>query len=141
MRRAGRIEFRRMYDTLIFLHVLSAFAVFVTVATYSAHALGGSADNPTVTLANDCWDVGGLGLFALGIWLALYVDGYQIWDGWILGALVLFAVATELGRRARVGFEAEDAASAEARQAATMHWLRTAVVVGILVLMIYKPGA
>jgi hypothetical protein len=130
-----------MYDTLIFLHVLSAFAVFVTVATYSALALGGSADRPTVTLANVCWDVGGLGLFALGIWLALYVDGYQIWDGWILGALVLFAVATELGRRARVGFEAEDAASAEARQAAAMHWLRTAVVVGILVLMIYKPGA
>ncbi len=131
-----------MYDTLLFLHVLAAFAVFVTVATYSALALGGSAERPALTVANLCWDIGGTGAFVFGIWLALNVDGYEVWDWWILAALVLFAIATELGRRARVGFEAAaDPVSAEARRAATMHWVRTAVVVGILLLMIYKPGA
>lgn len=131
-----------MYDTLLFLHVIAAFAVFVTVATYSAVALGGYADRPALTVANLCWDIGGIGAFVFGIWLALNVDDYEVWDLWVLAALVLFAIATELGRRARVGFEAgTGAASAEARQAAVMHWLRTAVVIGILLLMVYKPGA
>ena len=37
-------------------------------------------------------------LLVFGIWLALYVDGYEIWDGWILGALVLFGSPTERRR-------------------------------------------
>ena len=33
------------------------------------------------------------------------------------------------------------APGAEAQQAALMHWLRSAVVLALLVVMIYKPGA
>ncbi len=91
------------------------------------------------------WTIGGLGTLVFGVWLALYVAGYEIWDGWILEAIVLWGIATELGRRAHVGFVATgaegEASSASARQASLMHWLRSLAVLGLLVVMIYKPGA
>jgi hypothetical protein len=42
------------------------------------------------------WDLGGLATLVLGIWLAIYVDGYEVWDGWIIAAIVLWLVATGL---------------------------------------------
>ena len=62
-------------------------------------------------------------------------------------SLVLWAVATELGRRAQVGYAAPSrggeggTATAAARQAALMHWLRAVAVLALLLVMIYKPGA
>jgi hypothetical protein len=35
----------------------------------------------------------------LGIWLAFALDGYAIWDGWIIAAIVLWAIAGEIGQR------------------------------------------
>ena len=49
-------------------------------------------------MADRCWDVGGLGTLVLGIWLALHLDEYEFWDGWILGAIALWFVATGLGQ-------------------------------------------
>ena len=86
-----------MYDTLLFLHVLTAFAIVATVVIFSAFALGLATDSRVLAVGNALWAVGGLGTLVFGIWLALYVKGYEIWDGWILGAIVLWAVATELG--------------------------------------------
>ena len=77
----------------------------ITAVTYSAVALGADTGGRSLTVANLCWDVGGLGTLILGIWLALDVDGYEVWDGWILGAIVVWAFATESGRRARVEFD------------------------------------
>ncbi len=114
---------------------------------FSAFALGAAADSRVLTVGNALWNVGGLGTLIFGIWLALYVDGYEIWDGWIIAAIVLWAIATELGRRAQVGYASAagsgvgGAASAEVRQAALMHWLRSLAVLALLVVMIYKPGA
>ncbi len=134
-----------MYDTLLFLHVLTAFAIVATVVIFSAFALGLAADSRVLTVGNALWNVGGLGTLVFGIWLALYVKDYEIWDGWILGAIVLWAVATELGRRAQVGYTSAAASGAEAvagaRQAALMHWLRSVAVLALLVVMIYKPGS
>ena len=132
-----------MYDWLLFLHLLAALMVFATVVIFSAVALGATRDARVLPVGNLLWDIGGAGLLVFGIWLALYVDGYEIWDGWILGALVLFAIVTELGRRARVGYVASDGSNAmtATSSAALMHWLRTIGVIAILVLMIYKPGA
>ena len=93
-----------MYDWLLFLHVLSAFALFGTVVIFSAFALGTATDSRLLAVGNGLWNVGGLGTLVLGIWLALYLDNYEIWDGWIITALVLFAIATELGRRAQLGY-------------------------------------
>jgi hypothetical protein len=129
-----------MYDWLLFLHVLSAMTVFITVAAFSAFAFGATDDGRVLTLGNVAWNVSGAGLLVFGVWLALSVDGYSLLDGWILGALVLFAITTELGRRAQVGY-GPDASPSYASSAALMHWLRTIAIVAILVLMIYKPGA
>ena len=136
-----------MYDWLLFLHVLSAFALVATVVIFSAFALGAAADSRLLVVGNALWNVGGLGTLVLGIWLALYVDGYEIWDGWIVTAIVLFAIATELGRRAQLGYtpaaggSEAGAAITGAPPAALMHWLRSLVVLALLVVMIYKPGA
>ena len=125
-----------MYDWLLFLHLVAAFLLAATVVMYSAVALGAGAPGRTLFVADRCWDVGGLGTLVLGIWLALYLDEYDFFDGWILGAIALWFVATGLGIRARIG--AEDVS---AERAPLMHWLRTLAVLGLLVLMIWKPGA
>jgi hypothetical protein len=133
-----------VYDWLLFLHVLSAFALVATVVLFSAFALGAPLDSRILAVANALWAVGGLGVLVLGIWLAIYVKGYEVWDGWIITALVLFAIATELGRRAQLGFTAAAAgaeAAALSSEAMLMNWLRSVVVLALLVVMIFKPGA
>ena len=124
-----------MYDWLLFMHVRAAFLLVATVVSHSAVVLGAPAPARAISLTNVLWDVGGLGTLVFGVWLALNVDGYEVWDGWILAAIVLWAVATELGRRSRAAID--DAAGPLAR----WHWLRTIAVLGLLVLMVWKPGA
>lgn len=128
----------RVYDWLLFLHVLAAFMLASTVVTFSAVVLGAPAGTRAIALADVLWNIGGLGTLVFGIWLALDVDGYEVWDGWIIAAIVLWAVATETGRRARVELTPEGAA---AGRAALWHWLRTLLVLALLVVMIWKPGA
>ena len=135
-----------MYDWLLFLHVLSAFALVVTIVVFSAFALGVAVERRMLRVGSVMWAIGGLGTLVFGVWLAIYVKGYEVWDGWVIAALVLWAGATELGRRAEEGFKASGspdggAATAQASQAALWHWLRSVVVLALLVVMIYKPGA
>jgi hypothetical protein len=125
-----------VYDTLLFLHLLAAFLLAVTVVTYTAVALGAPATGRTLFVADRCWDVGGLGTLVLGIWLALNLDQYDFWDGWILGAIALWFVATGLGQSTQRRLAADATADI-----AVMHWLRTLTVLGLLVLMVWKPGA
>jgi hypothetical protein len=125
-----------MYDWLLFLHLIAAFLVAVTVVMYSAVALGSTAPGRTLFVADRCWDVGGLGTLIFGIWLALYLDQYDFFDGWILGALALWFVATGLGQTIQ-----RRTAAGETAAVATMHWIRTLVVLGLLVVMVWKPGA
>jgi hypothetical protein len=124
------------YEWLLFLHLLAAFLLFVTVVSYTAVARGGPAPGRTLFVADRCWDVGGLGTLVLGIWLALHLDEYDFFDGWILGAIGLWFVATGLGQTIQRRL-ADDATA----DTAVMHWLRTLTVLGLLVLMIWKPGA
>jgi hypothetical protein len=125
-----------VYDWLLFLHLLAAFLLAVTVVMYSAVALGAAATGRMLFVADRCWDVGGLGTLILGIWLALHLDEYGFFDGWILGAIALWFVATGLGQTIQ-----RRTASGETAAVATMHWIRTLVIIGLLVLMIWKPGA
>ena len=125
-----------MYDWLLFLHLISAFLLGVTVVVYSAVAFGATTDGRTMFMADRCWDVGGLGTLVLGIWLALHLDQYDFFDGWILGAIGLWLVATGLGQSVIRRRAAGDTAAID-----TMHWLRTLAVIGLLVLMVWKPGA
>jgi hypothetical protein len=125
-----------VYDWLLFFHLIAAFLLAVTVMMYSAVALGSTLGGRGIFIADRCWDVGGLGTLVLGVWLALYLDEYEIWDGWIIGAIVLWLVATGLGDTVR-----RRLAAGETAAVTTMHWLRTLAVLGLLVLMIWKPGA
>ena len=125
-----------MYDTLLFLHLLAAFLLAATLVTYTAVALGAPAGGRTLFVADRCWDVGGLGTLVLGIWLALYLKEYDFFDGWILGAIGLWVIATGLGDAVR-----RRLADGETAAVSTMHWLRTLAVLGLLVLMVWKPGA
>lgn len=134
-----------MYHALLLLHVLAAFALVATVVVYSAVALGMATDSRLLLVGRVLWAVGGLGTLVFGIWLAFYVSGYEIYDGWIIAAIVLWAIGTELGRRAEVGYVAADRGGqldiAAAGQAALLHWLRSVAILALLVVMIYKPGA
>ena len=131
-----------MDDTLLALHLLSAAIAFVTIAVFSAWALGAPVRRAEWTLADAAWNVSGAGLLIFGVWLALKLDAYELWDGWILGALVLFGAASAFGARARTEPLALLDSGGDARlQVTTWHWLRTAAIVGILILMVWKPGA
>ena len=131
-----------MYDLLLTLHLFGAAAAFITIAFFSVWALGVAAPRAQFLMADAAWNVSGALLIVFGIWLALYVDGYEIWDGWILGALVLFGAASAFGARARTeALESAGAGELSPRQVTIWHWLRTFSVVAILVLMVWKPGA
>jgi hypothetical protein len=134
-----------VYDFLLFVHVLSAVFLFAMVVMYSAFAFGWPAPRPAVTLAQALDGIGGAGTLIFGVWLALYIDGYEIWDGWIIAALVLWAAAAETGRRAHAGmFSVEggpDGVATLDRDAIRWHIIRTALIVLLLADMIWKPGA
>jgi hypothetical protein len=132
-----------VYHTLLFLHLIAAFLLAVTVVMYSAVALGATAGGRMLFVADRCWDVGGLGTLVLGIWLALYLGEYDFFDGWILGAIALWFLATGLGQmvQRRMAAGEPGATTGETSAVATLHWLRTLVVIGLLVLMVWKPGA
>jgi hypothetical protein len=99
-----------------------------------------------VAPATALWNVGGIGVLVLGIWLALDVDAYEVWDGWILAAIVLWLVAVATGSIASRSFAtateraAATAASLRSRGLA-LHTTSSLAYLAILVLMIFKPGA
>lgn len=128
-----------MYETLLFLHVLSAFVLMAGVVTMSAMALGASIGAGAVTLGNRMTEIGATGALVFGIWIALREDVYDITDGWILGAIGLWVAATGLGTVAGRRITEGDDPRFEAG-AAALHWLGSAAVIGILALMIWKPG-
>jgi hypothetical protein len=125
-----------VYDWLLFLHLVAAFLLAITVVMYSAVALGAASTPRMLFVADRCWDVGGLGTLIFGIWLALNLDQYDFFDGWILLAIALWFVATGLGQSIQRRVTAEDL-----RAVYAMHWIRTVVVLALLVTMIWKPGA
>lgn len=125
-----------MYDTLLFLHLIAAFLLAVTIVMYSAVALGATSSPRMLFVADRCWDVGGLGTLIFGIWLALNLDQYDFFDGWILLALFLWFVATGLGQSVQRRIGGDDI-----RSVIALHWIRTVVVVALLVTMVWKPGA
>ena len=60
--------------------------------------------------------VGSLGTIVFGVWLAISLDAYQVWDGWVLAAIVLWAIAVEVGRRGGTGYGAAGKRGRQARR-------------------------
>ena len=157
-----------MYEWLLFLHVAAAFILVAAYITYWVIGLAvRRLDRPDSALlayraarpADALAAIGFIGTLAFGIWLAIYVDVYELWDPWIVAAFVIWAVAGETGRRAGIFFNrgrdrarelvaaGDNAPNAElqsllrARETLIWHALSSAAVLLLLIDMIYKPGA
>jgi uncharacterized membrane protein len=155
------------YEWLLFLHILSAFAlVGGAVAIQAFWVASVLRERPSeiallmrlAKIPELVINIGAFGVLIFGIWLALDLDTYSIWDGWILASLVLWVVAAALGgiggsRAAKARLEAERLAGADdvATPAllaqvrdpltAALTWGSAVTMLVILVLMTWKPGA
>ena len=155
-------------DWMLALHVLSAFAMVAGLTLFWVLVVAGwrtdtPADilrmGPLAKVAGAAIGIGMGGTIILGIFLAFSIGGYDIWDGWIVAAIVLWIVAAALGQRANAAF-APPVKKAQELQAAgqtgpsaellalnrTTRGLVLQVLVSIVVLlividMIWKPGA
>jgi hypothetical protein len=146
-----------MDKTLLFLHVLAAFMLASAVVILSASVLGAEIGSSAEGVANRIWDIGGAGTIVFGLWLVFREDEYDVTDAWIIGAIVLWvagaALAGMIRKRVRLGREGAAAGAPEVTTAPAsagahpwpapavrLHWVHAAVTVGILVLMVWKPG-
>ena len=157
------------YDWLLFLHVASAFAIVAALVVFTVIAVAGrNVDRPVESLryfrmarpANVLVIAGTVGTLIFGIWLAIYVDGYELWDGWIIAAFVLWAIAVFTGQRGGMVYaqaqklatrlEGEGRADEPSTELRTLlqdrraMWLNIVSSLAVLLLlvdMIYKPGA
>ncbi len=100
-------------DWVLALHVLSAVAygtgivlfwVLVVAVRTTDTAEGTLRLGPTVMIGNIAIGIGAAGTIIFGIWLALSVGNYDLWDGWIIAALVLWVIAAVLGQRTGVEY-------------------------------------
>ena len=155
-------------DWLLALHLLSAFALAAAIVLFWVAILTmRRTDLPEqVVAAARLLPVGGvavvvgsLGVVIFGIWLAISLDGIEVWNGWVLAAIVLWAVASETGRRGdpafapcvarakelvaagQTGPDAKLAELARTQRGLLLHTVATVAVLLILVDMIWKPGA
>ena len=154
------------YEWLLFLHVTGAFLVLggaVMGGVFNLFALGRERPSEIVLLfrlarvAVTSISIGMLLTIALGLWLVSEA-GYDWGDSWIVASLALWVLANALGgiggRRERKTRElAENLAAqgdvpsselrARLRDPVTLalSWGSGIAVLGILALMIWKPGA
>jgi uncharacterized membrane protein len=155
-------------DWMLALHVLSAFAYVAGMILFWVLIVAGWRTDtpegtmrlePAVKVGNAAVGIGAGGTIILGIWLAFSVGGYDIWDGWIIAAIVLWLIAAELGRRTGAAYT-QGMTKAQELQAAgqtgpstellalnrtsnglVFHALASVTVLLILIIMIWKPGA
>jgi hypothetical protein len=132
-----------LYEWLLFLHLLAAFLLVAGLVVYGVIVFGSQEAVVARTLgppAAALWNAGGLGVIVFGVWLALEVDGYELWDGWIIAAIVLWFVGSGAG--GRLGTEVREGkpvrAVAGARAMVSVMALATLL---LLLDMIFKPGA
>ncbi len=155
-------------DWILALHVLSAFAYVAGIVLFWVLVVairktdtpdGTIRMGPVVKIGNASVGIGVGGTIILGIWLAFSVGGYDIWDPWIIAALVLWVLAAATGQRTGAEYMAgmtkaqelraasQEGASAEllainrTQRGVQMHALSSVIVLLILIVMIWKPGA
>jgi uncharacterized membrane protein len=154
-------------DWLLALHLLAAFALMAALVLFTAVMVANWGDGRPqrasaffrVAAIGGPLIGAGAGLVLLfGIWLAIDLDAYQVWDGWIIAAIVLWAIGGYTGSKvgayytslqelvdklAAEGNEssAELAAKLSDRSIRAFHAITVIAFTAILVLMIFKPGA
>ena len=137
-----------LYDWLLFLHVLSAVLVVGALASLwaliigtrpGASLLGAGPAARYGVVAGGLVGAGMMGAIVFGVWLAIHVDGYELWDGWILASLIVWVIAGSAGGAAGRAY-AEDPLGKRS-SAMRLHLVSSVGVLVILALMIWKPGA
>jgi uncharacterized membrane protein len=155
-------------EWMLALHVLSAFAYIAGLVVFwvliVAVRKADTADDtvrlePVVKVGNAAIGIGAGGTILLGIWLAFSYGDYDIWDPWIIIALVLWVAAAAVGQRTgmaymegmnkavelrtagQTGPNAELLALNRTQSGLAMHALATLIVVLIVLDMLFKPGA
>jgi hypothetical protein len=155
-------------DWILALHLLSAFAMvgavvlfwILIVASWNVDTPGPVLRlTPVARVGVAAVTIGSIGTIVFGIWLAISLEAYQPWDGWVIAAIVLWAVAGGVGGRSgkvfnlaperaaelqgagQTGPDAELLALNRSRTGLIMHSVVTLAVLLLLVDMIWKPGA
>lgn len=153
---------------LLALHVLAAFSyvagmvlfwVLIVAVRKIDTPEGTLRLAPTGLVGNVAVGIGGVGTIVLGIWLAFAKDGYAIWNGWIIAAIVLWVISAGVGQRTgkaymegvkkaqelesagQTGPSAELLAINRTSQGVLLHSIASLAVLLILIDMIWKPGA
>ena len=154
-------------DWILSLHLLAAFALIgalaifwiMIVTLWNTDSTTRVASFMTVSrVATVMIAAGSIGTIVFGVWLAITKDPYDVWDGWVIAAIVLWAIGMETGRRAgdgygRAGMEAGKLAAAgtptsplvaETFGVSRPFWFHAAssiIFLLVLIDMIWKPGA
>jgi len=153
---------------MLAFHVLAAFSlvagsILFWVLVVAVRRIDTPDDTlrlgPVARVGNAAIGIGMGGTILLGIYLAFAVDGYAIWDGWIIAAIVLWVIGATLGKRVDTAFMQGPRKALELKQAGEngpnaellalnrtsrgvqLHALTTVVLLLIIIDMIWKPGA
>lgn len=151
-------------DWMLGLHLISAFAVASALVLFSILVYSGrrmTTLEQTRTLfrvapvGNLLITAGMVLVLVFGVILSLDSDRFNIWDAWIIIAIVLLIAFGGVGQRSGAyytdvqklaeapggGNEAEVLARLRASTGALLHLAAVALFVLILLDMIFKPGA
>lgn len=155
-------------DWILAIHVLSAFAFVAGVVLFWMLIVavrktdtpeGTIRMEPIVKVGNAAIGVGAGGTIVFGIWLAFSIGGYDLWDGWIIAAIVLWVAtaavgqrtgqaymqgmrkAQELERAGQTGPNAELLTLNRTQNGVVLHAVASLLLLLILIDMIWKPGA
>jgi hypothetical protein len=153
------------YDWMLAFHLLSAFAIASALVLYTVLVVSGRRESATLENARLLFRVApvatpliaaGSGLaFVFGVILAIDSDEFEIWNGWIIVGIVLWAILGAVGQRTGAYYtdvqklaeregdasEQEVLARLRAPTGAYLHLATLGVFVLILLDMLFKPWA
>jgi hypothetical protein len=152
------------YDWMLALHVLAAFSIAAALVLYSVLVVSGRRMTTLeqTRLLFRVAPIGGpligagLGLVLLvGIVLAIDSDEFELWNGWIIAGVILWALFAWVGGRSGTYYtetqklaesgepnaEAEVLARLRAPTGARLHLATVGVFLLVVLDMIFKPGA
>lgn len=155
----------KFYDWMLVLHLLSAFSVAAALVLYSVLVVSGRRSSASLERARLLFRIapvatpliaaGTVLVLIFGVILAIDSDQFEIWDGWVIAGIVLWAILGAVGQRTGSYYtgvqklaenggdasEQEVVARLRAPTGAVLHLATLAVFVLILLDMIFKPGA
>jgi hypothetical protein len=152
------------YDWMLALHLLAAFAVAAAFVLYSVLVVWGRRMGSleqirmlfrVAPVATPLIAGGSVLVLIFGVALAIDSDQFEIWDGWVIAGIVLWALMGAIGQRTGVyytavqeraeaggeGAESEVIARLRAPTGALLHFGTVVVFVLLVLDMIFKPGA